>query len=86
MLREPPHTAAAQPVACKLKHQPAQRLRLAFELFDAGVALMRQNLRRRHPDLDEAAIDQLVGQWLQERPGAEFGDSAGRPVDFPRRP
>jgi hypothetical protein len=27
-----------------------------------------------------------VGAWLRERPGAEHGDSAGRPCSFPRRP
>jgi hypothetical protein len=66
-------------------NEAALRLHLAFEMFEAGVALMRQNLRRRHPDLDEAAIDRLVGAWLQDRPGAPYGDTAGRPCEFPRR-
>jgi hypothetical protein len=63
----------------------ARRLRLSLEMFEAGVAMMRQNLRRRHPDLDDAGIERLLSAWLQHRPGAEFGDSAGRPCAFPRR-
>lgn len=57
----------------------AEALRAALELFDTGVALMRQNLRRHRPDVDEATIDRLLDSWLLTRPGAEHGDSAGRP-------
>ena len=46
------------------------RMRLAFEMFEAGVVLMRQNLRRRNPVLGEAEIEALLGLWLRERPGA----------------
>jgi hypothetical protein len=35
---------------------PAQRLRLAFALREAGVALQRQNLRRRHPETDTRSV------------------------------
>ncbi|WP_438000499.1 hypothetical protein [Sorangium sp. So ce185] len=63
----------------------AENLRLAFELHDAGVALMRQNLRRRLPGAGEEDIDERLADWLRERPGAEFGDSEGRPVPWPRR-
>ena len=62
----------------------AENLRLAFELHEAGVALMRQNLRRRLPDASEAHIDERLDEWLRERPGAEFGDAEGRPVAWPR--
>lgn len=62
----------------------AARLRTAFELFDAGVRMMRQNLKRRHPDADEAAIEEMLRAWLRERPGAEHGDAEGRPVAWPR--
>ena len=56
---------------------PAARLRIALELHDAGVAMMRQNLRRRHPDADEDEIERRLIEWLHTRPGAEFGDAAG---------
>ncbi|MGH7387866.1 MAG: hypothetical protein ACREM3_00170 [Candidatus Rokuibacteriota bacterium] len=63
----------------------ARRLRLALDLFDAGEALMRQRLRRQHPDLSSRDIDRRLAAWLRSRPGAEFGDSPGTPVAWPRR-
>lgn len=60
-----------------------QRLRTALALFDDGVDLMRQNLRRRHPDASTATIERLVAAWLRERPGAEHGDGVGRPRSLP---
>lgn len=56
-------------------------LSVTFDLFDTGVRLMRQNLRRQHPDVGEAEIDRLLGEWLRHRPGAEAGDAMGRSVD-----
>lgn len=60
---------------------PAERLRIALDLHDAGVEMMRQNLRRLHPDADEGEIERLLLRWLHERPGAEHGDAQGRPRD-----
>jgi hypothetical protein len=58
----------------------ADRLRLALDLLAAGEAMMRQNLKRLHPDDTEAQIEERLVAWLQERPGAEHGDAAGRPL------
>jgi hypothetical protein len=63
----------------------ARRFRTAMDLFEAGVGMMRQNLRRHFPDADEKEIATRLAQWLQERPGAEHGDCPGRPVGWPRR-
>lgn len=63
---------------------PSDRLRLALDLFAAGEAMMRQNLKRQFPDADDADIETRLAAWLSERPGAESGDSAGRPVPWPR--
>ncbi|MGH7314391.1 MAG: hypothetical protein ACREJV_14535, partial [Candidatus Rokuibacteriota bacterium] len=63
----------------------ARRLQLALDLFSAGEELMRERLRRRHPDLPDAEIERYLLDWFQSRPGAEFGDSAGTPVAWPRR-
>ncbi|MEX0658124.1 MAG: hypothetical protein WD080_03230 [Egibacteraceae bacterium] len=52
--------------------EPAARLRTALSLHDDGVALMRQNLRRRHPRASDSEIDELLDAWLRERPGAEL--------------
>jgi Rv0078B-related antitoxin len=58
---------------------PAEKFRAALELHEAGVAVMRQNLRRRNPDASDAEIDELLSAWLRTRPGAEHGDAVGRP-------
>jgi hypothetical protein len=64
----------------------AARLRLAFDLFEAGVEMKRQALRREHPDWTEAEVQARLKEWLRERPGAEFGDAEGRPGSWPRKP
>lgn len=58
---------------------PEAKLRIAFELFEAGVKLQRQNLRRAHPGASEVEIERLLAEWLSTRPGAEHGDGVGRP-------
>ena len=63
----------------------AARLRVALELFETGVEMMRQKLRRDHPDFSGHEIETRVAAWLRERPGAEFGDAVGRRVTWPRR-
>lgn len=62
-----------------------ESFRMALDLFQTGVDVMRQNLRRRHPEARDDEIEKLLGDWLQERPGAEFGDCPGRPVDIDAR-
>jgi hypothetical protein len=56
--------------------------RTTLDLFETGLDVMRQNLRRQFPEASEDDIDRRLSQWLLERPGAEFGDSAGRRVDL----
>ena len=63
----------------------ARTFRLTLDLFDAGVQLMRQNLRRRDPHADNREIDRRIGAWLRERPGADHGDAPGRPADVDTR-
>lgn len=57
----------------------AARLRLALELHDDGVAMMRQNLRRAHPDASDDEIEERLRAWVRHRPGAEHGDAVGTP-------
>jgi hypothetical protein len=59
--------------------------RTTLDLFDTGLNLMRQNLRRDHPEADDDEIDRRLRQWLHERPGAASGDGEGRPVDVSAR-
>jgi len=62
----------------------SQRLRLALDLFRTGEELMRQKLRREHPELSAPEIEARLVAWLHERPGAESGDAPGRAVTWPR--
>ena len=55
----------------------AQRLAQAFDMYETGLDIMRQNLRRRFPRASDAAIEKRLNEWLLDRPG----DSAGKPVD-----
>lgn len=57
---------------------PAEKLQMSLAMFDYGCDLMRENLRRRHPELDEAAVEERLRAWLRERPGAPNGDGEGR--------
>jgi Rv0078B-related antitoxin len=57
----------------------AQKLRLTLALHEDGVAMMRLNLRRRHPTESDAEVDARLRAWLHHRPGAEHGDSDGLP-------
>ncbi len=61
-----------------------RKLRLALSLFETGRELMRQNLRRRHPNADSDEIARRLRSWLRERPGAEYGDCPGRIVPADR--
>ena len=64
---------------------PARAFRLTLDLFDAGVQMMRQNLRRQAPGADEREIERRLAAWLRARPGAEHGDCSGRAVDIDAR-
>lgn len=45
-----------------------ERFAIAIQLHETGLALQRQNLRRRHPDLSEDEVDALMADWLADRP------------------
>ena len=55
------------------------RVHPVFELNEAGIAIMRMNLRRRNPAASEAEIDALLLAWVRDRPGAPLGDADGVP-------
>ena len=57
------------------------RLRLALDLFATGEALMRQRIRRLHPDWTDVQVEGGMAEWLHDRPGAESGDAVGRPTN-----
>ncbi|WP_283809643.1 hypothetical protein [Lujinxingia vulgaris] len=51
----------------------AARLRLALQMADAGIAMKRQQLARRHPEASPAEVDAMLRAWLGERPLAGCG-------------
>ena len=63
----------------------AKRFQTTLALFELGEAMLRQKLKRKYPHATEAEIDSQVREWLERRPGAEYGDGVGRPVAWPRR-
>ena len=63
----------------------AENLRVSLALSEDGFAMKRQQFRRRFPEADEVEIDRMFRAWLQDRPGAEYGDGVGTPVTWPRR-
>lgn len=52
-------------------------MQMAFELYEVAEAMKRQNVRRRHPELDDAEVEERVLEWLYRRPGVEHGDVDG---------
>ncbi|MFW5967651.1 MAG: hypothetical protein ACOCV2_09050 [Persicimonas sp.] len=59
----------------------AERLRMAIDLAESGMQMRLAQLRREHPDASDAEINRRFKEWLLDRPGAEFGDAEGRPID-----
>jgi hypothetical protein len=58
----------------------AERLRSALDLMAAGAALMRQRIRREHPELSSDEVGARMLDWLRARPA----DAPGRRVGWPR--
>lgn len=63
----------------------AEAFRTTLDLFDTGLDLMRQNLRRSHPEAGDEHIELLLHEWVVDRPGAESGDCPGRRLDASAR-
>ena len=62
-----------------------EAFRATLDLFQTGIDLMRQNLRRRHPEAAEEDVERLLHEWLIHRPGAESRRLSGRPADVSTR-
>lgn len=58
---------------------PAERFRITVDLAETGVDLMRENLKRRHPEADDDEIESLLRAWRQDRPP----DAPGRRRPIP---
>ncbi len=53
-------------------------------MFEYGCQLMRENLRRKFPELDTAALEQALQAWLRNRTDVDFGDGPLRRGSWPR--
>ncbi len=60
---------------------PAERFRTAIDLHEAGVQMMRLNLRRRYPEASEAELQERFLAWLR---GPEEVPVGFRKVPWPR--
>ncbi len=54
-----------------------ERARITFELCETAEKIMRQNIRRRHPELSEEEVEERLIEWYRRRPK----DSYGRPSE-----
>ena len=45
-----------------------QNLQLTFALHEAGIMMMRQNIRRKFPEVSDSEINRRLQAWLEERP------------------
>jgi hypothetical protein len=52
------------------------RAEMTFDLCETAEQIMRQNIRRRHPELGDDEVEERVVEWLRHRPE---GSSYGRP-------
>lgn len=80
-----PNALRYNPPMVPATQSPPWSLTVALDLFETGVALMRQNLRRQFPGAEAQEIDHRLQDWLRHRPGAELGDAPGRAVDSAAR-
>jgi len=56
----------------------AERFRVALDLFDTAVQLRLETLRRAEPGITPDRLEELLGDWLRDRPGAREGDGPPR--------
>ena len=68
-------------VESELHSTAGGRLLLAFEMADFGIALMRENLRRRFPLEGAAEIERRLAIWLA---GPDPVDTDLRLIPWPK--
>ena len=45
-----------------------ENLLLTLDMFESGLSLMRERLRRENPELPEESIEEKLDAWLADRP------------------
>ena len=61
-----------------------EKFRQTEDLYESGIAMMRQNLRRRYPHESEESIEQKLTEWICRPASSPNGDAPGVPGDFSR--
>ena len=58
-------TLRSKGLAVRVAHRPPvqRRFRTSMDLLEAAEQIMRQNLRRRHPEASPVEIEILLGRW-----------------------
>ena len=69
------------PISVEPPLSPADRLQIAFDLYDVARDLKRESLRRAHPSASDDDLEQLLFAWHLDRPP----DGEGVLVSWPRR-
>lgn len=57
-------------------HDPAENLRIALEMHEFGIQMIRQRLRRENPGASDDEIEALFRQFLRDAPH-ELSDQPG---------
>jgi hypothetical protein len=60
---------------------PGERIEAALEMWEDGVQIMRESLRRRSPHASEQEIEASLEAWLADRPC----DADGVTAPWPKR-
>ena len=62
-----------------MEFDPGIAFRTTLAMVDAGIEIMRGQLKRKHPTASREELQVLLNAWLADRRGAPFGDGPGTP-------
>ena len=65
--------------------EPAKSgMQIACEMADMAARMVEARYRREHPEASDDEVRAHIRAWWSDRPGAPYGDAAGRPVPVDR--
>ena len=67
------------PITAAPELSVAARFRITLGLAEAGIEVMRGNLRRKHPAADDVEIGRRLAEWMRSAPAVGPGDPILRP-------
>jgi Rv0078B-related antitoxin len=66
-------------------HAVRARFEMTLDLFETAEQMVRQRLRREHPELDDQGIEERVVRWLRACPTLDQGGGSTSRTFRPRR-